>query len=165
MHSSWMLSNTLSEGRYVQEKECMQGTRSCRNEQLSPCHTFPDKYLLVPSIVQDIAVILREHVLFEGILFGHQGYIHGAVSIWNLVGRKTITLSEYVLFFYSLKRWLFTNIYQIERCHVFVHFVLFLICIDRILRNIFFWKVFRLGSSFRKFLYKTKNPTQHFEPA
>lgn len=70
------------------------------------------------------------------------------------------------MFFFlnSFKRRLFTSIYQIERCHVLVHSVSFLICINRILRNIFFWKVFGLGSSFRKFLYK-KNPTQHFEPA
>lgn len=139
----------------MREKECVQGTRSCRNERLSPCHTFPDKYLLVQSVVQDVAVIFREHVLFEGILFSHQGYVHGAVSIWNLVGRKTITLSEYV-FFYSLKRWLFTRIYQIERCHVLVHFVPLLICINRILRNMFFWKLFGLGFSFRKLLYKKK---------
>lgn len=65
----------------MREKERVQGTGSCRNERLSPCHTFPDKYLFVHSVVQDVAVILREHVLLEGILFSHQGYVHGAVSI------------------------------------------------------------------------------------
>lgn len=103
MHSSWMLPNILSEGPNMQEKERVQGTRSCRNEQLSPCHTFPDKYPLVHTVVQDVAVILREHILLEGILFGHQGYVHGAVIIWNLVGRKTTMLSEYVFFLILLK--------------------------------------------------------------
>lgn len=65
----------------MREKERVEGTRSCRDEQSSPCHTFPDKYLLVHSVVQDVAVILREHVLLEGILVSHHGYFHGAISI------------------------------------------------------------------------------------
>lgn len=54
--------------------------------------TFPDKQLFVGSIVQDVAVVLREHGLPEGVLVGNQGHVHRAVGIRNLAGRRTATL-------------------------------------------------------------------------
>lgn len=89
--------------------------------------TFPDKYLIVSSIVQDVAFILGKHTLFEWAFLSHQSCGHGTSSIWDLEKKnqmiKTFTSESFTVMFLhrnSLKSWIFVHIYQIERCRALV---------------------------------------------
>lgn len=68
-------------------EQCHLCTNRCAN-------TFPDKYLIVPSIVQDVAVVLGQQVLFEWVFISHQRCLHGAGSIRNLHGEETKQLKS-----------------------------------------------------------------------
>ena len=46
--------------------------------------TFPHKYLFVCTIIQNVAFIHAEQILFEWVFVGHHGRLHGARGVRKL---------------------------------------------------------------------------------
>lgn len=71
--------------------------------------TFPHEYLLVSTIIQNVAFTHAEHILLEWVFVSHHACLHGARGVRKLEGAEMINRNTWIYLLHFKRLRLYRN--------------------------------------------------------